>query len=598
VLPTNGKLLLLAFALILGVRLSYLNHPVQGDDYYYLSSAMHGQTDPLHPNHARFIFQGKEVDMRGHTHPPLNSLVLTAVLWAAGDIRESVFHGVYIAFSLMTLIGVYWLARRFSPQPEWALMLMALAPAFLVNGNSLEADIPFAACWTLGIAAFIGEKPWLAGILLFFFFLGAYQAAVAVPILWLYLWLYRRRWIAGWLLALAPVAAIIAYQLWEYASSGVIPLAMASGYFDEYGLQNKQSKFRNAAALFWHFTMIVSPLLLAAAAVKRQRLTRDDGFLLGWMALFFTASLVLFYAGSARYLLPLAPALAIWISRRLADAPRLLTIGACLHLIIGLSLVSANHDHWEGYRRFVNRFKKDLHSRRVWINGEWGLRYYAEAEGGVPLEQGQAVHPGDMILTTQLGFPITFTTGGGALVTVAEQRIVPTLPVRLIGLGAKSAWSDASRGLRPFDISEAPVDVVRAEMVVEREPQVANLAMAAPESGQQIVSGLYQVEDSRYRWTTEAASVLLKSPGGQQRAEAVIFIPEMAPARKLWLELDGGVIHEQIFPAPGLYTVRSKPFDAPTGRVSLTLKVDKTFRPNGDTRVLGVIVQQMGLINP
>jgi hypothetical protein len=32
--------------------------------------------------------------------------------------------------------------------------------------------------------------------------------------------------------------------------------------------------------------------------------------------------------------------------------------------------------------------------------------------------------------------------------------------------------------------------------------------------------------------------------------------------------------------------------------VSVTLKVDKTFRSAGDTRVLGVIVQQMGLIEP
>lgn len=597
--PINGKLLLIAFALVIGVRVSYLNHPVQGDDYYYLASAMHGQIDPLHPNHARYVFQGKEVDMRGHTHPPLNSWVQTAILRASGEIRESTFHAVYIVFSLMILVGAYWLARRFSPQPEWALLLMALIPAFLVNGNSLEADIPFVAFWTLGIAAFICGPLWLAVPLLACAGLGAYQSAAAVPILWLYLWLYRRTWIKGYLYALTPLIAIGLFQLWELRSSGVIPLAMATGYFDEYGLQNRLAKTRNAQALLWHFVVMASPLLLLPAIFRRgKRLDREDGFLLGWTAIFFVASLALFYAGSARYLLPLAPPLVIWLSRRLDGMPRLLTAGAAVQLVLGLFLMHANFDHWQGYRTFVNRFKKDLHERRVWINGEWGLRYYAEAEGALPLEQGQAVQPGDMILTSQLAFPIPFTTGGGALVPVAEQRIIPALPVRLIGLGSKSAWSVAANGLRPFDISSAPVDIVRAEIVVERQPTLAYLKMAAPDADQHIVNGLYQVESERYRWTTEAASVLLKSPGGRRRVQAVVFIAETAPVRKLWLELDGGTVHEQTFPAPGRYTVQSVPVETNEGRVSVALKVDKTFRAPGDTRTLGIIVQELGLVEP
>lgn len=597
--PINGKLILLAFALIIGVRLSYINHPIQGDDYYYLASAMHGQTDPLHPNHARYFFQGKEVDMRGHTHPPLNSWVQTAILKVTGDIKEPVFHGVYIVFSLMILVGTYWIARRFSPQAEWALLLVALVPAFLVNGNSLEADIPFAACWTLGIAAFLGGRLKLAVPLLAAAGLSAYQSVAAIPILWLYLWLYRRPWVAGWIAATTPAVAIIAFQFWELSSSGVVPVAMASGYFDEYGLQNKAAKWRNAQALTWHFVVMASPILLLPALFRRhKKLEKEDAFLIGWMLFFFTASLILFFAGSARYLLPIAAPLTIWLSRRLEGQHAVLWTGAGAQLVLGLFLMHVNHDHWQAYKDFVARFKKDIHTRRVWINGEWGLRYYAESEGGLPMEQGQAVQPGDLILSSQLGFPISFTTGGGALVPVAEQRIVPELPVRLIALNSKSAWSVAALGVRPFDISNGPIDIIRAEMVVERQPTLSLVPMKSPEADSHIISGLYQLEGDSYRWTTESASVLLKSPGGKRRLQAVFFIHESAPARKVWLELDGGLVHEQSFPAPGRYTVRSEPREVNEGRVTLTLKVDKTFRAPGDTRTLGVALQEIGLVEP
>ena len=49
-----GKVLLVA-ALVLAIRLPFLDHPVQGDDVYYLLSAQHAQVEPLHPNHFRFL---------------------------------------------------------------------------------------------------------------------------------------------------------------------------------------------------------------------------------------------------------------------------------------------------------------------------------------------------------------------------------------------------------------------------------------------------------------------------------------------------------------------------------------------------------------
>jgi hypothetical protein len=74
------KQLLVVALFVLALRLPFLNQAIQGDDVYYLYGAEHAQVDPLHPNHARYAFQGVVVDMRGHPHPPLNSWYLAGLL--------------------------------------------------------------------------------------------------------------------------------------------------------------------------------------------------------------------------------------------------------------------------------------------------------------------------------------------------------------------------------------------------------------------------------------------------------------------------------------------------------------------------------------
>ena len=73
-MPRKHILAVVAFVLFL--RLPFLNQAIQGDDYYYLAAAQHAQTDPLHPHHARYVFLGEVIDMRGHPHPPGNAWVL------------------------------------------------------------------------------------------------------------------------------------------------------------------------------------------------------------------------------------------------------------------------------------------------------------------------------------------------------------------------------------------------------------------------------------------------------------------------------------------------------------------------------------------
>lgn len=596
--PSKFAQFAFAAAFILLVRLSYLDHPIQGDDYYYLAGAMHAQIDPLHPHHASYIFQGRTVSMMGHPHPPLNAWILAIILAVAGDVRAETFHAVYVCFSLMVAAGVFVIAGRFTTRPGFAALLVLTTPAFLVNGNSLEADLPFLAFWTTGIAAFLAGRLWIAVPLLAGAGLAAYQSVVVIPILWVWLWLERRAWISGWIASLTPAVVLVLWQLAERWSSGVFPLAVTSGYFSEYGLQRSEAKILNAQALGLHSLFLVGPLLLIALVLFRKgapKADRRDLFLSSWIAIFFAAALVLFFAGSARYLLPLAPALAILVTRRLESHPRVLIAGMVLQVILGFALARVNFEHWRGYQQFVERLKPEIKSRRVWINGEWGLRFYAEAEGALPLEQGQAVMPGDVVVTSRLSYPIAFTTGGGTLAPLAEQTIRPEVPLRLIGLGSRSAWSVVSpRARLPFDISDAPVDIVKAEVVVEHEPTLSFLPMNAPESDSQIVSGLYQIENGRYRWMSGQANILLKSPSKPAPLQVVVYLPDAAPARQVIVELDGREVARQQYQGAGLYTINTPPLETPAGRTPVTIKVDKTFVAPGDTRRLGIILQSIG----
>src|SRR5689334_13503593 len=152
--------LFLLLALTVLLRLPFLNTPIQGDDHIYLTEGAHALVDPLHPNNVKYVFIGDEVDLRGHPHPPGDAWVLAALLATFGDVKEVPFHAAYIVFSLIAAASVWSTARRFEGNPVWAVLLFLAVPAFQVNGNSLEADLPFVALWLAAVACFTSGR-WL-----------------------------------------------------------------------------------------------------------------------------------------------------------------------------------------------------------------------------------------------------------------------------------------------------------------------------------------------------------------------------------------------------------------------------------------------------
>ena len=252
-------------------------------------------------------------DFRIRPSTPGSSGCLLALM---GDIREAPFHAAYILFSVIAALAMWSLARRFSPHPLWATLLFLAVPAFVVNGNSLESDLPFLAFWMAAVACFAAGRWTWAAIAMALAALGAFQAVFLTPILAVYVWIYRRRDRTAWLLTLVPPATILAWELWERWSSGALPASVAAGYMNSYGLQAIANKLRNAAALTVHSCFMVFPALLPGATLLAwKRRDRDTAFLAAWIALFFGGAVAVFFAGSARYLLPMAAPVALLVSR-------------------------------------------------------------------------------------------------------------------------------------------------------------------------------------------------------------------------------------------------------------------------------------------
>lgn len=617
-----GKQIAIVILAVLALRIPFLNQAIQGDDIYYLYGAEHAQIDPLHPNHARYAFLGKMVDMRGHPHPPLNAWFLAGLLAIFKNVEEIPFHTAYILFSLIAGLSALVLARRFSPHPLIATLLFLVTPAFVVNGNSLESDVPFLAFWLLSIALFVSAVDRRSRSMLvassaamFFAALFAYQAVILVPILLV----YGRKWRTSWIAALTAPAVILVWQLYERSSTGALPASVLAGYMQSYGLQALAQKLKSAAALTGHLAWLVFPPLwipglltipfaLGAAFIDPNPLFwgsfavgagiliwcarhwRD--FLAQWVLIFFAGALVIFFAGSARYLLPIVLPIAILATRRVRL--RWCAVAIACEAILSLGLAIVNYRHWDGYRQFARSLASELQARRAWINGEWGLRYYVESEGGLPLMQGQAVRPGEMVVSSSLAYPIEFTTGGGTLTSMAERAITSSIPLRLFALNDKSAYSTTRFGLRPFDISTRTIDQVRAEIVIERKPTLSVLPMNAPKAEQQIVSGIYWLENDKWRWMGQKGMILLKSPGSNATLWVRFYIPDQAPGRTIAVKLNDRQVAEHTYAGPGNYEI-TEPVHLEGDTATVTITIDKSFSIPGDQRQLGLILTEAGL---
>jgi hypothetical protein len=440
--------------------------------------------------------------------------------------------------------------------------------------------------------------------------LAAYQAVMLTPVLALFLFSKRSSWRAAWIATLAAPVTLGAWQIFERTTGGAMPASVLSGYISSYGFRSIM--LRGDAALLAHFGWMISPVLvicaawrgprwrLAVAAIAAIAAAIYDpnpmcwlsigcgvlillsclrmGFLEAWVLLFFAAALVVFFAGSARYLLPIAAPLAILISRTVSV--RIASIAIAIQFVIAIGLAIVNFEHWGAYRTFARSAPRPQGNARLWINGDWGLRFYLESAGGVPIAKTDEPQAGDIIVTSELS---RWRAVNAKTVPLASAEISPAIPQRMISLTGRSGYSIATRGLRAFEFSSAPIDRLRAELVVERKPV---LTWVTPQDRDQILGGWYP--DG---WMEAEATILVKRASAP--LHAAFSIPEQSPARRVEMFVDGQPAAAETFPRPGNYSLSIPPSSGAEG-VTVTLKVDRTFNVPPDKRNLGMLVNGVG----
>jgi hypothetical protein len=484
-------LLLLAFTVLL--HIPFLKQPVQGDEITYLDLAQQVLRQPLTPLNFTYVFQGQVVDAMGHPHPPLNAYILALAWILRGHFSVFFFHIVYLVFAVGISLAAYALAALFTEQPLWAALLVAASPIVQVNTNTAAGPEPPALAFLLiGVAAFLwGHFP-IAGFSLALAGMTELQALAIPPVLLLHYLVKRNRPPrAAWLALAAPYVALGAWQALQFGLTHRLPGATLFGYAVGSGHLSTGVKGASALALLQHLGILVTVVPLARrrlwallpgilacllfwnypwweralllvfvmlgvnALVWLWESRRVNPFLTGWCLFYFAFAVMAFFAGAARYLLPLvAPMVLLFILQCRGRTARVLALA--VNVFWGLNLSFAAYEFSRVYPQVPAP-----PGGTFLVNGEWGFRYYMLAKHGRVLEANSVPLPGEWIVSSKLSL-------AGSYDSLAEETAVPLrvldlrvrTPLRLADLQAHAGFSAVSFGVLPFSFSRGPLDQI------------------------------------------------------------------------------------------------------------------------------------------
>jgi 4-amino-4-deoxy-L-arabinose transferase-like glycosyltransferase len=208
---THSAILIL---IVVACAIPFLGQPFHMDDNFYMDVARNAQINPLFPYEMPYMFQGIFwPDLASHSHPPLQTYFLAAVMHFFGESpgREWIYHLCALIFPVLAVFSFYFVCARFVGKPLWPSMILAFSPLFLVMQHTLMTDIPTLAFWLASIAGFLWavhlKSTRLYAASAFFqtaAMLTSYQSFALIPLLGFYQW-RRRGGRKGWLsLLIAP----------------------------------------------------------------------------------------------------------------------------------------------------------------------------------------------------------------------------------------------------------------------------------------------------------------------------------------------------------------------------------------------------------
>ncbi len=517
---------LAAFTLLL--HAPFLARSFHNDETNYLDMAANVFDHPLTPLNFTYIFQGMRLDVAGHPHPPLVAYLLAALWSLRGLATPRFLHAAFLIFPLTISWAAYFIAGHFLENettakksmsaPLWVALLVSAAPAVQVAANSVETDTPALAFLLAGAAFFLARRWIPAGVL---FALAGFTALQTLPVMVILLVGYvlrrdrtsrtailaanqrRLRWMAPSAAVAAPFVVLGAWQLLQWMLIGRLPAAKLAGYMMFPAFSTLPAKLGSALVLLGHLgaTVVVAPfrltwrkylypwLLLIPWAWppdypywQRALLVlflilgletvlwiasqiREQPLLSLWCLVYFVFALVAFFAGAARYLMPLAVPLAILFVHQNQD--RRWRLGATLAIgaTLGLNLAFADYELARVYAQLSAPPGEDF-----LVDGEWGFRYTMTRRGGQPIEPSSQARPGEWIIKSDL-IGANFRSPAEALAVPMESRDLRIrTPFRVIDRSdmpgaSHSGFESSGFGLLPFSFSNQPIDRITYSLV-------------------------------------------------------------------------------------------------------------------------------------
>ncbi len=248
-------------------------------------------------------------------------------------------------------------------------------------------------------------------------------------------------------------------------------ISMGSAYPDPEWL------YRHAALVNTQLALCLAggiSLLALAISDLRKRADAPSLLLFLWVAGTFLFAVFVNWQVNARSLLPLIPAAAILIARRLDETQLGVTAWRRLAVLAPL-IVSGALSLWAAWgdeelantaRTMAEQVRsKSLHPSTVRFQGHWGFQYYMELIGAQPLDnKTRNLHPGDLLVLPVNNANLFELSSRTTPVKVLDFKIGAHLGTMSRGLGAGFYSSDW--GVLPFAIGPVADEryyVVRGE---------------------------------------------------------------------------------------------------------------------------------------
>ncbi len=134
--------------------------------------------------------------------------------------KEFWLHIFHLPFSLLVIISMYFLSRRFAKNDLLPTLFLTLTPAFIIMSHNIMFDIPMLGFFLSAMALFIyGIDSGGKGILLLSSLIAAcacltkYSAIILIPILFIYLLLFSKKKI-NYLFLVIPIFILFLYCLY------------------------------------------------------------------------------------------------------------------------------------------------------------------------------------------------------------------------------------------------------------------------------------------------------------------------------------------------------------------------------------------------